>query len=185
MSRPWNTPLLALVLAALVLGGCSNPDATHTGREPGEEPRVANAGEPDAPPPPSASSSAPAGARRSPAGALASFAELYVNWSYDDLAREQRALAAESVGAARSAELQAAASSGADTTLRAARLENSGSVVSVAPDQSSPGLWVIVTREQTSGTGEYEGLPATYHVTLARLASTSGGYAVSEWLPQS
>ena len=46
-------------------------------------------------------------------------------------------------------------------------------------------MWTIVTREQTSGAGEYEGLPAAYHVTLAKLAAVGGGYAVSEWLPQS
>ncbi len=46
-------------------------------------------------------------------------------------------------------------------------------------------MWVIVTREQTGGDTQYEGLPAAYHVTLAKLASVPGGYAVSEWLPQS
>ena len=44
---------------------------------------------------------------------------------------------------------------------------------------------MIVTREQTGGDTQYEGLPAAYHVTLAQLASVPGGYAVSEWLPQS
>jgi hypothetical protein len=90
-----------------------------------------------------------------------------------------------SVGAARTAELQAAATSRADATLRAARIANRGTVVSIARDQTQAGAWVIVTHEQTSGAGNYEGLPPAYHVTVARLASAPGGYAVTEWLPQS
>jgi hypothetical protein len=57
--------------------------------------------------------------------------------------------------------------------------------VSIAADVSRPGTWDIVTREQTGGSTEYEGLPASYHVTLAQLARVPGGFAVSEWLPQS
>jgi hypothetical protein len=45
-------------------------------------------------------------------------------------------------------------------------------------------MWVIVTREQTGGDTQYEGLPAAYHVTLAQLARVPDGYAVSQWLPQ-
>ena len=44
---------------------------------------------------------------------------------------------------------------------------------------------MIVTREQTGGNTQYEGLPAAYHVTIAQLASVDGGYAVERWLPQS
>ena len=90
-----------------------------------------------------------------------------------------------SVGAARLAEQQAAASSEADTTIARGRIWNSGQIVSIAADVSRPGTWDIVTREQTGGSTEYEGLPAAYHVTLAQLARVPGGFAVSEWLPQS
>ncbi len=62
---------------------------------------------------------------------------------------------------------------------------NRGRVVSVAADEGASGVWVIVTREQTGGSGEYEALPAGYHVTLARLARVAGGWAVSGWEPQS
>jgi hypothetical protein len=175
----------ALFLAALALGGCSNPDAPGAGRGSGEEPRVASPGEPNPPPPPAASRFTAAELKQTPVDALGSFASLYVDWSYRDLTRRQRELAAISVGAARSAELQAAASGAADGTLRAAHLANSGTVVSIAQDHTQTGRWVIVTHEQTSGSGGYEGLPAAYHVTLARVASVPGGYAVSEWLPQS
>ena len=90
-----------------------------------------------------------------------------------------------SVGAARLAEQQAAASSEADTTIARGHIWNSGQIVSIATRPRRRGTWVIVTREQTGGDTEYEGLPAAYHVTLARLARVPGGYAVSEWLPQS
>ncbi len=89
------------------------------------------------------------------------------------------------VGAARLVEREAAATSEGDTTIRRGRIHNSGAVLSVAADMRHPGLWVIVTREQTSGDSQYAELPTSYHVTLARLASVPGGYAVSEWLPQS
>ncbi|HMH48155.1 MAG TPA: hypothetical protein VK538_10630, partial [Solirubrobacteraceae bacterium] len=89
-----------------------------------------------------------------------------------------------SVGAARLAEQQAAASSHGDTTIARGHIWNSGQIVSIANDRAETGAWAIVTREQTGGSTQYEGLPASYHVTIARLARVPGGYAVSEWLPQ-
>jgi hypothetical protein len=187
MSRAAWTRRTVSVLAAtaLALGGCSNPDAPTAGRSSLEEQRFSSPGEPNAAPPPPASSYAAANVKRTPTEALSSFAALYVNWTYRSLTRRQQTLAAMSVGAARTAELQAAATSGADATLRAARIANRGTVVSIARDQTQAGAWVIVTHEQTSGAGNYEGLPPAYHVTVARVASAPGGYAVSEWLPQS
>jgi len=176
--------VLAL-LAALALGGCSNPDAPGIRGGSDEEAASGSPGEPSAPPPPAPSEAGAANVQGTAVRALGAFASLYVNWSYQDLTSRQRTLAAMSLGSARDAELQAAASSSSDETLRAAQLRNSGTVMSVARDQGEPGLWVIVTREQTGGSGGYEGLPPAYHVTLARLAKVPGGYAVSEWLPQS
>jgi hypothetical protein len=120
-----------------------------------------------------------------PQQALNAFAVLYVNWSFRTLTAEQRTLAQMSVGAARLAEAQAAAASPSDRTIREGHIHNSGQVVSIAPDTTRAGAWVIVTREQTGGASQYQGLPPAYHVTLARLAHLPGGYAVSQWLPQS
>jgi hypothetical protein len=116
--------------------------------------------------------------------ALEAFAQLYVSWTYRTLTEDQRTLAAMSVGAARLAEQQAAASSQADSTIARGRIFNRGQVISIAPDLSEGQTWAVVTREQTGGDSEYEGLGAAYHVTLARLAAVPGGYAVSQWLPQ-
>jgi len=129
-------------------------------------------------------SQAPAAVQRTPTAALTAFSRLYSNWTYRTLTADQRTLAAMSVGAARLAEQQAAASSRADTTIARGHIWNSGQIVSVAGDLAEPGTWAIVTREQTGGSTQYEGLPASFHVTLARLARVPGGYAVSEWLPQ-
>jgi len=177
--------LSLLAAAAVALSGCTNPDAPGVPGGAGEAARVASPGEPNAPPPAPSSGYTAQSVKRTPGEALSSFASLYANWTYRDLTRRQRTLAAMAVGAARTAELQAAASSAADSTLTASHLANSGSVVSIAADRTQGGRWVIVTHEHTSGSGDYEGLPGAYHVTLARLASVPGGYAVSEWLPQS
>jgi hypothetical protein len=176
--------------ALLVLGccaalsGCTNPDA------PVSSPReartsVANPGEPSGPPPPSPRSQVPAAMQRTPVAALAAFARLYMNWDYRTLAGQQQTLAAMSVGPARLAEQQAAVSSRADGALSRGRIHNHGQVSAVAPSMNAGGVWVIVTREQTGGDSQYEGLPSSYHVTLARVVRVPGGYAVSEWLPQS
>jgi hypothetical protein len=178
--------LLSLVVFALLaLSGCTNPDApaATTGTAPTSSPQ--NAGELPAPAPPSPSAQAPAGVQATPAAAVEAFARLYVNWTYRTLIGNQRWLAAMSVGPARLAEQQAAAASRADTTIARGHIYNTGQIVSVAPERSDTGTWVIVTREQTGGDSEYQGLQAAYHVTLAKLAHIPQGYVVESWLPQS
>jgi len=176
--------LACMIAVALVLAGCSNPDATGTTAA-STQASPQSAGEPPAPAPPPPSAQSPAQVQPTPTGALTAFAERDVNWNWKTLAGDQRALAAIAVGAARLAEQQAAASSTADTTIASAEIWNRGTLVSVAPDRSKPGTWVLVTREQTGGDSQYEGLPAAYHVTLAELARVPGGWAVERWSPQS
>jgi hypothetical protein len=177
-------PLVGLLLAAVALTGCTNPDAPSTTHTTPAVTSPQNPGEPTAPPPPSPTAQTPAGVQPTPTKAIAVFAELYVNWTYRTLTSHQRTLAAMSVGAARLSEQQAAASSRADTTITGGHIFNTGQIVCIAPDLSRPERWAIVTREQTGGNTQYAGLPATYHVTLAQLAPVHGGYAVSQWLPQ-
>lgn len=177
--------MLTLALAGVCASGCSDPDAPNSGPGSGEAGSPQNEGEPPAPPPPSPGKQRAIDVRSTAEQALAAYADRYSNWTYQTLAEDQRTLAAMSVGAARLAERQAAAASRTDTPIGRGHITNSGQIISIATDQAQPQLWVIVTREQTSGAGEYEGLPAAYHVTLAKLAAVPGGYAVSEWLPQS
>jgi hypothetical protein len=182
--RTPGTLVLMLVLA-VTLGGCTNPDAPDANRTATTGSTPTNAGEPAPPPPPLPASQAPFGVQPSPQRALAYYARRYINWTYRTLTADQQQLAGSSVGAARLAEQQAAAQSRNDTALARGRVWNRGQTISINQDLAATGMWVVVTREQTGGNTEYEGLPAGYHVTLAKLAAVPGGYAVEQWLPQS
>lgn len=181
-----STPLIGLAFAAAALVGCTNPDAaTTTARSAPTGASVQNAGEPTAPPARASRTQAPIGVQSTPNKAAAAFAALYINWSYRTLVANQRTLAAMAVGAARLSERQAAESAQHDATIARGHIYNRGQVVDVAPDALRSGWWAIVTREQTGGNSQYQGLPAAYHVTIAQLRSVRGGYAVEQWLPQS
>lgn len=184
MSSRLLTALIGACLLAFALAGCSNPDAPGASSPTASASSPQNAGEPPAPAPTSPASQAPTNVQPTPVTALTAFSRAYSNWTYRTLSSDQRRLAAISIGAARLAEQQAAASTQADTTIARGRIWNRGQTISIAPDRARSGVWAIITREQTGGSTEYEGLPGTFHVTLARLARVSGGYAVSEWLPQ-
>ena len=175
---------VCLALAVVGLAGCANPDAPSAVQSTTSSATPENPGEPPAPAPPAPAAQAPAGVQPTPAKVLAAFSELYTNWSYRTLSSNQRTLAGMSVGAARLAEQQAAASSQVDTTIARGHIWNTGEIVSIARDLARPDTWVLVTREQTGGDTQYEGLPAAYHVTLAQLARVPGGYTVELWLPE-
>jgi hypothetical protein len=177
--------LIVLALAPPLLCGCTNPDAPSTTASEERAGSPQNTGEPQAPPPPSSTAQTPSAVQKTPVEALEAFARLYVNWTYRTLTSNQHQLAAMAVGPARLAEQQAAASSRADTTIARAHIYNTGKIVSIAPDRAHTGMWVIVTREQTVGGSEYQGLPAAYHVTIAKLTNVPQGFAVAEWSPQS
>ncbi len=180
------TRLIALAIAATTLTGCTNPDAATTKARSGPtRASVQNAGEPPAPRATASGTQAPLAVQSTASRAAAAFATLYVNWTYRTLVAHQRTLAAMAVGAARLSERQAAASAQHDTTIARGHIYNRGQVVDVAPDALRAGWWAIVTREQTGGNSQYEGLPAAYHVTIAQLTRVPGGYAVEQWLPQS
>jgi hypothetical protein len=185
MSRTRGLFALGFSLAAIALAGCQNPDAPSTTKAKTARVSPQNTGEPAAPSPPSPGAQTPANVQPTPSKAISAFASLYVNWTYRTLVEHQRTLAAMSVGAARLSERQAATSSQGDQTIARGRIYNRGQIVSIAEDQRRAGWWVIVTREQTGGNTQYEGLPAAYHVTTAQLATVPGGYAVDQWLPQS
>ena len=102
----------------------------------------------------------PAPAQQTPQAALERYARLYVNWTADRVAGIQRELASLSTGQARAQALQAAASYTRDQTLTQSNVANSGHLVAITPSVTTPGQWVLVTSEQTSGTGDYAGPPA-------------------------
>lgn len=124
-------------------------------------------------------------ASSTPQAALARYASLWCNWTAATVIARQRRLAATSLGQARAQALAAAASLQGDATLAASHVANSGSVIAITPGLgAASGDWVIVTKETTSGEGDYAGLPATVHVTYAQLTDTSGGWVVTLWSPQ-
>jgi predicted small lipoprotein YifL len=202
--RPIYLRLPAALAVALTLAGCGLTDpytsqhppttsiststtttsttATATNADPGPErggtiPNAAQA----------AQNNPAAGAGRpTPQAALERYANLDINWTAHTVAGIQDQLAAISVGEARAQALQAAASYGHDRTLQASQVANTGTVIAIAPGQgSAAGLWVIVTRESTTGEGDYAGLPPTDHVTDAQVEHTQHGFVVSAWSPQS
>ncbi len=131
---------------------------------------------------------APAGgaAASSPEAALRRYALAYTTWQAATLVAHEHRLAALAVGPARLAALQTAASLGGASELAAHRVQNTGAVLAIAPGQGSArGRWVVVTQEQTIGTGAYAGLPSSLHVTLARIIPAGGGWVVWGWWPGS
>jgi hypothetical protein len=205
MSPAGCLPVVATAGLALALAGCggSHIASTPLGRPLGtpttapaaqssRPPLAAPAGDPpherDGHIAPAAAAAqdqpALAGLAPSPTGALTRYALAYTNWRASQLSLRERQLAALSVGVARlSAEQIAAAQSGA-AGLAAHDVANAGQVVAVAPGAGPDrGQWVVVTEEQTTGTGPYAGLPAGPHVTLARVVHLAGGWAVSAWDP--
>jgi hypothetical protein len=185
MRRHHTLPSTVAILAVtLALSGRTDPYTAKPNSTPVAPSTVQNAGEPPAPPPASAGGQAVADIQHTPQGAIARFASLYTNWSYATLAHDQLTLATISVGAARLAERQAAATSRADSTITRARLSSHGQVLAVSADLARRGWWIVVTCERTTGGGEYEGLAASDHVTLVQLATVGGGWAVTQWLPQ-
>lgn len=129
---------------------------------------------------PTANSIAP-----SPQAALRRYALAYTNWNGTSLEAHERQLSTLAVGAARLAAEQTAASHGAAAELAANQVQDDGVVLAIAPGQGpARGQWIVVTQEQTTGTGFYAGLPPTLHVTLASTRHLSDGWVISGWTPR-
>lgn len=120
--------------------------------------------------------------------AVAVFAAGYINWNAQTVAADMRALAAQSVGQARSEMQLTAAQTASDYELRRGGIANSGVVEVVAPLAGPPGRYVVVTRERTTATATdaYRGLRPAWHVAVASVVRVGPGrWAVSGWQPQS
>jgi hypothetical protein len=201
MRRARTCLAVAPAVATLALGGCGGSSAREgrvLGRTFGAEgvPAVA-APAPQGDPVPERGGTvaahaavredaiAPAAAAPTPRAALRRYALAYANWTAAELPARERELAALSVGPARLAAEQIAASRSANAALAADHVENRGVVLSIAKGQGlAQAEWVVVTEEQTSGSGAYAGLPAGVHVTVAGVVRTRGGWAVGAWSPR-
>ena len=115
------------------------------------------------------------------------FARAYINWDAADVSTRLSALAAESIGQARSEMALAAASSRTDTTIERAGVSNRGTVEAVAPRAGHDGEYLVITRESTSATASaaYQGLAPAWHVTIATVSLAGRRWVISGWQPES
>jgi hypothetical protein len=123
-----------------------------------------------------------------PEQAVRRFADAYINWTADSVERDMRALAAASIGQARSALQLASAQTAGDYELKRGGIANGGTVEAVAPLPASHNRYVVVTRESTTATDNaaYQGLRPAWHVAIATVTRLpGGGWVLSGWLPQS
>jgi hypothetical protein len=128
------------------------------------------------------------GGWRSPVQAVQVFAQAYINWTAATVARHLRVLAYVSVGQAHSAMSLAAAQTARDSDLHRGGIANSGAVEAIAPVTGERNVYAVVTRERTTATNTsaYQGLSATWHVTLATVTQVDGGlWTLSGWQPES
>ncbi len=178
---------LATALACLALTGCSGLGPPTTATTATQTTRLANAQRTHeyvaAPPPPQHADRS----SQRPIGAIEAFADAYINWRAGTVAADMRALAAASVGQARSAMQLAAATSAQDYELRRGGIANNGQVEAIAPVIGTRDQYVVVTREQTTATAStaYQGLRPAWHLTLASVVEVAAGqWVVSGWQPE-
>ncbi len=189
---------LALALGGCGLGASPTPTSTSTpatGATAGARTRAAATGAakvseaettheyPSSPPPPQTVS----GGSPSPVGAVRAFAGAYINWTADTVAAQMTALAASSVGQARSAMELAAAQTAHDYELQRGGIANTGTVEAVAPLDGARNRYVVITRELTSAanTDAYQGLRPAWHLAIADVTEVAPGrWAVSRWQPE-
>ena len=197
--------IAALAAATAALGGCSLPGAaqppaatqppTATKPPEGTQPPAAPPPTklqqaqatheyPSPPPPPEHVKTAAAQAQQ----AVASFATAYINWNAANVSTRMQALAAGSIGQARSAMALAAAQTAGDYELKRGGVANSGVVEAVAPLPGHRDEYVVVTRERTTATNSaaYQGLRPAWHVAVAGVTQLTGGggWVVSRWQPE-
>jgi hypothetical protein len=175
--------LLVLVLV-LALGGCGTLGPSGGASHPTKVAIAQRTHEYPAPPTPRQTViGGAAGAQQ----AVREFAAAYINWTASSVARDMLALAAESVGQARSATELAASETASDYELKRGGVANSGSVEAVAPLPGGGGRYVVVTRERTTATATnaYQGLAPAWHVTVATATELKPGrWVLSGWQPE-
>jgi len=174
---------ISVVACAALVAGCS---ALSTPTTPSKVARAQARHEYPAPPPPAATITG--GGAPGAVAAIRTFAEIYINWNASTVARRMLALAAGSVGQARSVVALAASETAGDYELRRGGIANSGAVEAVAPLPGRGNEYIVVTRERTTATNSsaYEGLAPAWHVTLASAREVAPGvWAVSGWQPES
>src|SRR5262249_59906153 len=101
--------------------------------------------------------------------AVAIFATAYINWNADTVSHVMGALAAHSIGQARSATQLTAADTVKDYELKRSGIANSGEVKAIAPLAGRPNHFVVVTLERTTAANStpHQGLKPAWQPTRA------------------
>jgi hypothetical protein len=173
--------LAAALAACAAVGGCGSPAAPTPSKV--EQAQATHEYSASAQP-----SQRPDRTGSSPTRMIQAFANTYINWDAQTVTTHLRALAAASVGQARSAMELGAATAAHDYELQRGGVANSGSVEAVVALQGSANRYVVVTREQTTATDStaYQGLRPAWHVTVATVTQLApGAWVVSGWQPES
>jgi hypothetical protein len=173
----------AIGLCALVSAGCG---ATHdrTSTTPSKLAQAQATHEYPSPPAPPQTAT---GATTSAAQAVRAFATAYINWDAQSVSARMRALAAGSVGQARSAMALAAAQTAGDYELKRGGIANHGTVEAVSPLAGKTHEYVVVTLESTTATNTaaYQGLRPAWHVAVASVTrQRPGQWVISAWQPE-
>jgi hypothetical protein len=176
------------VIITVLLAGCGLRDPynapTKSRVASRANPSAISPGEHDGPTSQPAGNIAAGTAQPTPAAALSRYGWLYVNWSWQTVSADERRLATLSVGQAHAQAL--AATTQPQPTLARYAVHNQGQVVAIAHGQGAErGKWAVITNEQTSGDGPYEGMPGTSHVTWATVQRDGQRWVVSSWYPGS
>jgi hypothetical protein len=179
--------LVAGIAVLLALGGCVDL----IGPRPGATTSTSKLAQAQAtheyPSPPAPRQSA-IGESASAVRAVDAFATAYVNWTAQTVAGDERALAARSVGQARSTMALAAAQTAQDYELQRGGIANAGTVEATARLVGSRDRYVVVTRELTTATNTsaYQGLRPAWHLAIATVTQLAPGrWVVSGWQPES
>lgn len=179
--------LVAGLGCTLLLAGCVDlGPSPHTATRPSSPLAQAQAThEYPSPSPPRQSTT---GAASTAPQAIHRFATGYINWTATTVAADERALAAQSIGQARSLTTLAAAQTAQDYELRRGGIANRGTVEAIAPLLGTRNRYVVVTRELTSATNTsaYQGLRPAWHLAIATVTQLGPGrWVVSGWQPES
>lgn len=174
--------------AAAIVGGCALAGCSLAGSPTPRPSPVAEAQARHEYPAPRPAPESAVDPQPSAVAAIRAFANAYINWDALSVSSSMRALAAHSVGQARSAAELAAAETANDYELRQGGIANSGTVEAISPLVGHPLQYLVVSRERTTATGTdaYQGLRPAWHVTVATVVELGqAGWAVSGWQPQS
>jgi hypothetical protein len=189
-------PAFAPLVAALALAGCGAAGVGRARQRAPQRPHsdatavsvaVARADRTHELPTP-AGRQAVLGGWRSPVQAVDVFADTYINWTAATVSGRLQALSEVSLGQARSAMALAAAQTGHDGELQRGEVANSGAVEAIAPLAGHARQYIVVTREQTSASGDaaVAGLAPAWHVALATVTQVPGRlWVLSAWQPES